>query len=266
MAARSSSISWGVGPHQLPRDGFIRVFPEAVLSARAYLGRQLIAQPPGAKDDASRRSILSLKARRHMGRGDESAGVRFVHRLLCVLSGAFPLDDCLVRRGTHRAAALARRPAVRHEGVDGVLFAVWAPQATRVSIVGDFNRWDGRRFDAGRVDSGLWEIFVPDLTVGAVYGFELFGPERAPCRSRRFRSASRLNFRPSTASVVADSAHFACDRRRLHGGARKGEPGKPMSIYEAHLGSWRRGEGGVSDLRRAGRTVRPLRRRTGYTL
>ena len=62
-------------------------------------------------------------------------------------------------------------------------FAVWAPNASRVSVVGDFNHWDGRRCQMRkRFDSGLWEIFVPELAVGAVYKFEIIGPTARCCR------------------------------------------------------------------------------------
>ena len=135
-----------------------------------------------------------------------------------------PLDDYLVREGTHRQ--LYRRlgaQLIRHEGVDGVLFAVWAPNATRVSVVGDFNQWDGRRCQMRRrFDSGLWEIFVPELTVGAVYKFELFGPNGAllPLKADPFGFEAEL--RPSTASVVADSADFSWTDAEYHGQAPRG--------------------------------------------
>src|SRR6202020_331535 len=157
-----------------------------------------------------------------------------------------PLDDYLAREGTHRQ--LYRRlgaQLIRHEGVDGVLFAVWAPNATRVSIVGEFNRWDGRRSQMRRrFDSGLWEIFVPELTVGAVYKFELLDPNGAllPLKADPFGFEAEL--RPSTASSVADSADFFWTDADYMAKRGEGEPRrKPMSIYEAHLGSWRRGEG-----------------------
>ena len=127
-----------------------------------------------------------------------------------------------------------------------MLFAVWAPNATRVSVVGEFNRWDGRRSQMRRrFDSGLWEIFVPQLTVGAIYKFELLGPngELLPLKADPFGLEAEL--RPSTASVVSDSADFTWTDAEYMAKRREGEPRrKPMSIYEAHLGSWRRSEGG----------------------
>src|ERR1700753_607264 len=86
-----------------------------------------------------------------------------------------PIDDHLLVEGTHRQ--LYKRLGAQlgsHEGVEGVIFALWAPNAARVSVVGDFNQWDGRRCQMRkRVDSGLWEIFVPGLGVGTVYKYEI---------------------------------------------------------------------------------------------
>ncbi len=91
-----------------------------------------------------------------------------------------PLDDHLLVEGTHRR--LYERLGAHlmpHEGVDGVHFAVWAPHARRVSVVGDFNAWDGRRHQMRkRIDSGLWEIFVPDIGEGTVYKYEIVGARR----------------------------------------------------------------------------------------
>ena len=81
------------------------------------------------------------------------------------------MDDYLLVEGTHkRLYERLGAHAITHEGVEGVLFAVWAPQARRVSVVGDFNQWDGRRHTMRkRVDSGLWELFAPGLGEGTVY-------------------------------------------------------------------------------------------------
>ena len=155
-----------------------------------------------------------------------------------------PLDEHLLVEGAHRQLYMRLGAQLsRHEGVDGVAFAVWAPHASRVSVVGDFNRWDGRRTQMRkRLDSGLWEVFVPGLAAGAVYKYEILGPDGVlvPLKADPFGYAAEM--RPSTASVVADTAHFQwsdadyLERRRL------GEPRrKPMSILEVHLGSWRRG-------------------------
>jgi 1,4-alpha-glucan branching enzyme len=135
---------------------------------------------------------------------------------------------------------------MRHEGRNGVQFAVWAPNARRVSLVGDFNGWDGRRTPMRkRIDSGLWEIFIPDLGVGAVYKYEIIGRggELLPLKADPFGFASEM--RPSTASVVARIDDFVWDDQAHLDARRRADARRaPMSTYEVHLGSWRRREDG----------------------
>ncbi|MBL8589078.1 MAG: 1,4-alpha-glucan branching protein GlgB [Methylobacteriaceae bacterium] len=157
-----------------------------------------------------------------------------------------PLDDHLLVEGAHlQLYDRLGAHLVTHEGVAGVRFAVWAPQATRVSVVGDFNHWDGRRCQMRkRIDSGVWEIFIPDVAAGLAYKFEIIGPDGAlqPLKADPFGFAAE--FRPSTASLVAaPPAHVWRDGDWI--AARRRDPRRaPMSIYEVHLGSWRRGPGG----------------------
>ena len=157
------------------------------------------------------------------------------------------LDEHLLVEGTHRKLYehLGAHPTV-HDEVSGVHFAVWAPKARRVSIVGDFNAWDGRRHQMRkRVDSGLWEIFVPGVSEGAVYKYEILGRDGAlqPLKADPFGFAGEL--RPSTASVVACTDCFTWnDATYLDRRARRDPRRAPMLTYEVHLGSWRRGEGG----------------------
>jgi 1,4-alpha-glucan branching enzyme len=154
-----------------------------------------------------------------------------------------PLDDHLLVEGTHkRLYERLGAHVMTHEGVEGVHFAVWAPHARRVSVVGDFNAWDGRRHPMRkRIDSGLWEIFIPDIGEGAVYKFEILGAsgELLPLKADPFGFAAEL--RPSTASVVARTATFRwTDAAWLAARARRDARRTPMAIYEVHLGSWRR--------------------------
>ena len=157
-----------------------------------------------------------------------------------------PMDDYLLVEGTHKALyeRLGAHPC-EHEGVEGVRFAVWAPNASRVSVVGDFNQWDGRRHQMRkRIDSGLWEIFAPGVGEGTIYKYEIVAADGRLLPLKADPFGFRGEFRPATGSVVArtdnfewhDEAHIAA---RNQGAARE----KPMAIYEVHLGSWRRGEG-----------------------
>jgi 1,4-alpha-glucan branching enzyme len=153
------------------------------------------------------------------------------------------LDDHLLLEGTH-SALHARLGAhfVEHEGMPGVRFAVWAPHARRVSVVGDFNAWDGRRHPMRRrVDSGLWELFLPDLPAGAAYKYELLGPDGVllPLKADPFGFAAEL--RPATASVVSDPTPPAWrDAAWLAARAAQDARRAPMAIYEVHAGSWKR--------------------------
>ncbi|NJD87516.1 MAG: 1,4-alpha-glucan branching protein GlgB [Betaproteobacteria bacterium] len=158
-----------------------------------------------------------------------------------------PMDDWLLVEGTHtRLFDRLGAHAIEHEGARGVHFAVWAPNARRVSVVGDFNAWDGRRHAMRRrVDNGVWEIFVPGLGEGVLYKYEIVGAqgELLPLKADPVGFGAEL--RPSTASVVRDTAGFAwTDGDWMAGRARRDPRRSPMSIYELHAGSWRRGEGG----------------------
>jgi 1,4-alpha-glucan branching enzyme len=129
-----------------------------------------------------------------------------------------------------------------HEGVTGVHFAVWAPSALRVSVVGDFNRWDGR-VDAMRPrgSSGIWELFVPELVEGAVYKYEIIGPQGNMLPLKADPYGFRSELRPNTGSVVARlDAHPWADGAWIEARGSKKWLDTPIAIYEVHLGSWRK--------------------------
>ncbi len=132
-----------------------------------------------------------------------------------------------------------------HEGVDGVLFAVWAPNAERVSVVGDFNDWDGRAHPMrARGQSGIWELFVPDLVVGEIYKFEMRHRDSGAVFVKTDPYAHAFELRPSTAARVVETDHVWADQDWM--AARVGQDWQhaPMNIYEVHLGSWQRDAAG----------------------
>lgn len=152
-------------------------------------------------------------------------------------------DDYLFSEGSHRKLYDALGAHQRHiGGFDGVHFAVWAPNAFRVSVVGPFNDWDGRYHAMRRRGTtGIWEIFVPNLRAGEVYKFELLDAKRKllPLKADPFGQQSEL--RPKTASIVPSSEAFPwSDDAYMEARAKKDWRRAPMSIYEVHLGSWRR--------------------------
>ncbi len=133
---------------------------------------------------------------------------------------------------------------MEHEGVAGVLFAVWAPSARRVSLVGDGNFWDGRRHPMrGRGASGVWELFIPHARAGTLYKFEITTQD-GTLLIKSDPMAFQMEQRPKTASVVCDLTRYRWgDGEWLERRARTNHLSEPMSVYEVHLGSWRRKKG-----------------------
>src|SRR5439155_815275 len=127
-------------------------------------------------------------------------------------------------------------------GITGVNFAVWAPSAKRVSIVGNFNGWDGRIHPMRpRGSSGIWELFLPSLGEGAIYKYEITGPNGTLLPLKSDPYAFRSELRPKTGSVVADLRNYSwSDSDWLAAREKKNWLNSPISVYEVHLGSWRR--------------------------
>lgn len=130
-----------------------------------------------------------------------------------------------------------------HQGVRGVLFAVWAPSARRVSVVGDFNQWDGRRLMMRtRGSSGVWEIFIPHVRDEAIYKYEI-QTKSGDVLFKADPYAFLMEQRPRTASIIYDLEGFEWTDRKWMEERTEADPlSQPMSIYEVHLGSWRREE------------------------
>ncbi len=151
------------------------------------------------------------------------------------------LDLHLAAEGNHQQLA-QRLGAHRHEhdGVTGVRFAVWAPNARAVSVVGDFNLWDGRVHPMRSLGaSGIWEIFLPGCPEGSAYKFEL----RTPAGELRIKAdplARRAELAPGTNSIVHFSSYEWEDEGWLAARSPEVPIDRPVSIYEVHLGSWRR--------------------------
>jgi 1,4-alpha-glucan branching enzyme len=153
-------------------------------------------------------------------------------------------DRHLLAEGTHEHAAdkLGAHPVVL-DGVAGTTFAVWAPNARRVSVVGDFNRWDGRRHPMRRHPAnGIWEIFVPGVGEGARYKFEIRSRSGEPLALKADPYAFAFEAEtPRTAAVVTSlDRHRWRDAAWLRRRAQRNPHDGPMAIYEVHLGSWRR--------------------------
>ena len=131
---------------------------------------------------------------------------------------------------------------VHHNGISGVAFAVWAPTAASVSVVGDFNSWDGRLHAMRRMGaSGIWEIFIPEVGEGTRYKFEIRPGHGGTRLLKSDPYAFRTEVPPATASVVHDLAHFRwSDEKWMTERASRNVEREPWSVYEVHLASWRR--------------------------
>jgi len=154
-----------------------------------------------------------------------------------------PADDLQIAQGIHfRLYDKLGAHLITHEGAAGVHFAVWAPNARRVSVVGDFNDWDGRRHVMRRrKDIGVWEIFIPDIAQNRLYKYEIIGADgrAVPQKADPFAFAAEL--RPATASVTtAPQAHVWGDDAHRAFWANADPRQQPISIYEVHPASWDR--------------------------
>ncbi|MCW8925108.1 MAG: 1,4-alpha-glucan branching protein GlgB, partial [Xanthomonadales bacterium] len=171
-----------------------------------------------------------------------SLDVEDVYRFPPVLGD---LDLYLLGEGSHRDIFRKMGAhATKLLGVDGTFFSVWAPNASRISVIGNFNDWDGRlhvmRLHPG---NGIWEIFIPGVTPGAHYKFEMLDRKG---RLLPFKSDPVGQYHegpPGNASVVYSSRYKWQDQAWQAGRTSIPELDKPVCIYEVHLGSWRRGKG-----------------------
>ncbi len=128
------------------------------------------------------------------------------------------------------------------DGIEGVLFAVWAPNAGRISVVGDFNHWDGRCNPMRSLGgSGIWELFIPGLTIGCLYKFEILNRYSNQILLKSDPYGQQFEFRPNTSSIIVKEKDYDWqDQQWLAQRISADWLHTPMSIYEVHLGSWRR--------------------------
>tara|TARA_R110002110_G_scaffold167482_1_gene368509 strand:- start:57963 stop:60161 length:2199 start_codon:yes stop_codon:yes gene_type:complete len=152
--------------------------------------------------------------------------------------------DCyLFNNGTHEQAY--RFLGANHyscDGVEGVLFAVWAPNAMRVSVVGDFNAWDGRvHVMRQHPASGIWEIFLPAVEPGNAYKYEIIAQDGSLLPLKADPYARRMQLRPDTASLVPDQNEYKWkDSKWMLHRPKTEKHAEAITIYEVHAGSWKR--------------------------
>ncbi|MEA2755785.1 MAG: 1,4-alpha-glucan branching enzyme [Aliidongia sp.] len=179
------------------------------------------------------------------------------------------IDLHLLGEGRHLRAfeRLGAQP-MQMAGVEGVAFAVWAPNAASVSVVGAFNEWDGRRHPMRlHPGAGVWDLFVPHVPVGAPYKFHIRGPDGHLLPLKADPVARQAEHRPATASVVAPLTDYPWrDRHWQDTRADRNAREAAISIYEVHLGSWRRHpDGSVLSYRELAEQLVPYVVSLGFT-
>ena len=153
------------------------------------------------------------------------------------------LDEHLIAEGAHRRLwEVLGAHIMNHEGVAGTHFAVWAPNARRVSVVGNFNGWDGRQhIMRSRGQTGVWEIFLPGIGEGEPYKYDLLDENGQQLPQKADPFAFGAEHPPKTASVIRQlSGHHWADKGWMSKREAHQKTDQPISIYEVHLGSWRR--------------------------
>ncbi len=180
-----------------------------------------------------------------------------------------PIDDYLMVEGRHlRLFDIMGAHVTFHQEYSGVHFAVWAPNACRVAVVGDFNDWDGRKhIMRKRNDTGVWEIFIPNISEGRHYKYQIHDANgnALPLKADPFAFQSEL--RPGTASIISKPFDFQwSDDGHLSIWRNLDAKTKPMSIYEVHAGSWQKGwQGEFLNWRQLSDTLIPYVVEMGFT-
>ena len=240
-----------LGVHQVERDGGPAVAVRAYLPGAEQVwvvrGSDLVPAPRVHADGffeavfADESQLFRYRIRVRFGEGSEPE-FEDPYRFPPVLS---EFDLYLLGEGTHhKSYEKLGAHLTEVEGVRGVAFAVWAPNAQRVSVVGNFNNWDGRRHPLrSRGSSGIWELFIPGLPEGEVYKYEIKGRnDYLGLKADPYAFCAEL--RPNSASVVYDLAGYEWhDQEWMERRGQRQSPDAPLAIYEVHLASWRRGEG-----------------------
>lgn len=176
-------------------------------------------------------------------------------------------DQYLFNRGVHyNVYEILGAHYIPHHGCMGTRFAVWAPSAKRVSVVADSNHWHGLMYPMRSMgQSGLWELFIPGITYGEKYKFEI-KTQAGGLRIKSDPYAYWHEHRPATASIVANVDGFTwTDNDWLERRARDAGLPKPMNTYEVHLGSWRRKDGHLMGYRDLAHQLVDYCKEMGYT-
>ncbi len=234
-----------LGPHKWGKMHVVTVFAPGAESVSVIAGRSEIAARayPGCEGlfeaVMPKKSSYRLKAKGHGAEWVWEDAFRFGPVM-------GEMDEYLLGEGTHqRIWQVLGAHVLTHEGMEGTHFAVWAPNASRVSVVGDFNIWDGRRHPMRRRGAtGVWETFIPEVGEGLAYKYEIRAADGTVLPLKADPVGFGSEHAPANASVVRDirgARWHDSEWMATRGSVQNVDA--PMSIYEVHLGSWAREEG-----------------------
>ncbi len=232
-----------LGPHASPKSWAVRTIqPQAgAVDVVGHDGKRLASMRRVHPDGVYEARVPGARSpyRLAVEQGGETHVIEDPYRFASLLG---EVDRYLLGEGTHGhlPEVLGARVA-ENDGVRGVHFALLAPNARRVSVVGAFNDWDGRRHPMrAHPGNGVWDLFVPGLEAGTLYKFELVGPSGELLPLKADPLARAMEAPPGNASIVVEDRYEWGDGGWMAGRAAHQSLERPMSIYEVHLGSWRR--------------------------
>ena len=231
-----------LGPHNTPDGRVVRAFVPGALGIEVL--KRADRAPLGRLDRCGIEGLfegLVSDAEPYLLRISRPGGVQDTEDPYAFGALLGELDLHLFNEGRHfELAGAFGAQTMAIDGVPGVRFAVWAPNARRVAVVGDFNSWDTRRHPMRvRYPAGVWELFVPRIGPGSRYKYDIIGPDGARVPQKADPVARQTEPPPATASVVAAPDRFRWhDEAWMASRAERHAPHAPISIYEVHLGSW----------------------------
>ena len=235
-----------LGPHAARKNWVLRSWqPQAQSVEVIDRNNEVIATMRRVHDDGLFEARMPLPIADYRLRLDENGHRHIIDDPYRFDSPFGDLDRHLMREGRQQELAdkLGAHPR-EIDGVSGVHFAVWAPNASRVSVVGLFNGWDGRRHPMRKhPTNGVWDIFIPGLCRGDYYKFELLGSDGKLLPLKADPFARQMEQSPGNASIVYADDYAWQDNNWLEDRRESSTLDRPMAIYEVHLGSWRRGDG-----------------------
>ena len=247
IEARSHDPFGVLGAHVLGGETRLRVFRPYAESVEVEHGGEWLALARAHPAGLFETRVPGKLDATYRLRGREDGAFREFHDPYAFAPILSDLDAHLFNEGRlYQAYRLLGARPIEREGVAGIHFAVWAPNAERVSVIGDFNRWDGRMHPMRASGaSGIWLLFIPDLAAGTLYKFEIRNRQHGGILVKSDPYALEFELRPGTASRVLAPTHFEWhDGDWLAHRAKLDWLHAPINIYEVHLGSWRRNSSG----------------------